>query len=94
MKTKLEEARKIISEVDEEMISLFIKRMAAVKAIADYKFENNMEVLDSSREKALIEKNLGLLSNEQLEKYYLEFFQGVLNSSKSYQKDYILKKVK
>ena len=33
MKTKLEEAREIINEIDDEMIHLFIKRMAAVSLI-------------------------------------------------------------
>lgn len=94
MKTKLEEAREIVNEVDKEMISLFIKRMAAIKMIAEYKDENNIPILDSSREDLIISKNLDLLSNKQLEKYYLEFFQGVLKSSKEFQKDFLEKKVK
>jgi chorismate mutase len=49
-------------------------------------------VLDSSREDEIKKRNLELLSNKQLEKYYLTFFEGVLNSSKEYQKDYIKKK--
>ena len=34
-------------------------------------------------------KNLKLLSNAELEKFYLEFFDGVLRSSKDYQYDLI-----
>lgn len=94
MKTKLEEAREIVNDVDKEMIFLFIKRMAAIKMIAEYKDENNIPILDSSREDSIISKNLDLLSNKQLEKYYLEFFQGVLKASKEFQKDYLEKKVK
>ena len=86
MKTKLDEAREIINEVDNEMIYLFIKRMAAVSMVAEYKMENNIPVLDSSREEVIKTKNLDTLSNKQLEKYYLTFFEGVLNSSKEYQK--------
>ena len=59
---------------------------------ADYKMENHIDVLDSSREDEIKKRNLELLSNKQLEKYYLTFFEGVLNSSKEYQKDYIKKK--
>ena len=58
MKTKLDEAREIINEVDNEMIYLFIKRMAAVSMVAEYKMENNIPVLDSSREEAIITRNL------------------------------------
>lgn len=91
MKNKLEEAREIINEVDNEMISLFIKRMAAVSMVAEYKMENNIPVLDSIREDAIKTRNVEKLSNKQLEEYYLTFFEGVLKSSKDYQKDLMKK---
>ena len=91
--SKLDEAREIINEVDKEMIELFIKRMAAVSMVAEYKIENDIPVLDSIREDVIIERNLDLLANKQLEKYYLTFFDGVLNASKEYQ-NFLLNKVK
>ena len=86
---KLEEARSIINDVDKEMILLFKKRMNASKMVAEYKIENNLNVLDSSRESFIIEKNTKLLDDKELEKYYLTFFAGVLKSSKDYQVDLI-----
>lgn len=86
---KLEEARQIINQVDEKMIELFIQRMTAVKQVAQYKLENKLPVLDSSREGEIKAKNLKLLKNAELEKFYLEFFDGVLRSSKDYQYDLI-----
>ena len=86
---KLEEARSIINDVDKEMILLFKKRMNASKMVAEYKKENNLNVLDSSRESFIIEKNTKLLDDKKLEKYYLTFFAGVLKSSKDYQVDLI-----
>ncbi len=83
----LEEARLVINEVDKEMVELFKKRMAASKVIALYKKENNIAILDKKREEALIEKNLKLLNDEELEKYYLIYLEGMLNASKDYQKD-------
>ena len=83
----LEEARVVINEVDKEMVELFKKRMAASKVIALYKKENNIAILDKKREEALIEKNLKLLNDEELEKYYLIYLEGMLNASKDYQKD-------
>jgi monofunctional chorismate mutase len=91
MKNKLEEAREIINEVDNEMIYLFIKRMAAISMVAEYKMEKDIPVLDSIREDTIKSRNLETLSNKQLEKYYLTFFEGVLNASKEYQKDLINK---
>lgn len=86
MKTKLDIAREEINNIDEEMIELFKKRMKAVGMVVEYKLENNLPVLDSSREDKLIEKNLKYLNDESLKEYYLTFFNGVLNSSKDYQK--------
>ena len=74
-------------------IDLFLKRMAAVQMVAEYKIENNLPVLDSSREDELRKANLEILSNKVLEKYYNVFLDGVLSSSKMYQEE-ILKNFK
>ncbi len=86
---KLEQAREIINNVDKELIELFKKRMMASKMVAEFKSENNMPVFDESREKSLKEKNLLILNNKELEKYYLTFLEGILKASKDYQKDLI-----
>lgn len=89
MKTKLDIAREIINEVDNQMIELFKKRMDAAKMVAEYKKENNKPIYDKEREDALINRNLKLLNNEELEQYYKTFLEGVLTASKNYQKDLI-----
>ena len=89
MKTKLEEAREIINEVDSEMINLFVKRMEAAKMVAEYKALNNLPILDAKREDALKQKNISILNNKELESYYLTFLEGMLTASKDYQKDLI-----
>lgn len=86
---KLEQAREIINNVDKELIELFKKRMMASKMVAEFKSENNMPVFDKSREKSLKEKNLLILNDKELEKYYLTFLEGILKASKDYQKDLI-----
>ena len=94
MKNKLDEARMLINEIDDEMIKLFKKRLDAVKMVAEYKLENHKEIFDKSREDEIIERNIHLLNDDKLNKYYLTFFNGVLESSKEYQKDFIEKKEK
>lgn len=89
MKNKLESARCQINEIDEQMIELFKKRMAAVQMVAEYKSENNLPVFDVEREKSLIQRNLEKLASKELETYYLTFFQGMLEASKNYQRDFI-----
>ncbi|MCR5786239.1 MAG: chorismate mutase [Acholeplasmatales bacterium] len=82
---KLESARLIINECDKEMIELFKKRMRAAEMVASYKKENNLPVLDLSREEAIINKNIALLNDKEFEEYYLEFFKTMLKVSKDYQ---------
>ena len=89
MANKLEQARKIINEVDSKMIELFKERMNAARMVAEHKKENNLPVLDKAREEALIKKNIELLNDKELEQYYLTFLEGMLTASKDFQKDLI-----
>lgn len=86
---KLEEARIKINQIDEAMVKLFEERMQAVLRVAEYKLENHLPILDSSREIKLVDKNVSMLKDKALENYYRIFFEGVLNSSKEYQRDLI-----
>ena len=49
-KTQLEEARKIINEVDSQMAELFVKRMRAAEMVYEYKKEFGLPILDQKRE--------------------------------------------
>lgn len=87
--SKLDDARTKINQIDEAMLKLFEERMQAVQMVAEYKLENHLPVLDASREQSIIAKNVSMLNDKELESYYRIFFEGVLNSSKEYQKDLI-----
>jgi monofunctional chorismate mutase len=89
---KLEEYRLKIDAIDNEIIRLYEERMKAVKDIAEYKIENGLEILDSSREKTMLEKNLLKISNVELKKYYHHVLTGFLDASKEMQKEIIAKK--
>lgn len=88
---KLEIARIEINRIDKEIAKLFQERMKAVEDVIEYKIENNMEILDSGREKEVIEKNIALLENKKYEKYYIDFLTNVMRISKEYQKDILNK---
>lgn len=90
---KLEEARKTINRVDEEMAKLFEERMQAVERVVAYKMENNMPVFDAQREKDLIAKNVSYIQEEKYKEFYLEQFAKMLEVSKNYQKQIINKDV-
>ena len=52
----LEETRKEIDNIDDEIISLLSKRQYLIKKIAEIKKELNKSVLDEKREEEIIEK--------------------------------------
>lgn len=89
---KLLECRNQIDEIDSKIIELFEKRMDVVKEVSIYKLENNMQILDSSRENAMLEKNLNKIKKDEYKKYYPEVLKGYLSASKEMQKDLIEKK--
>ncbi len=90
--TKLDEARKNINEIDEEIAQLFEKRMMAVEDVIAYKIENDLPIFDESREKEVIKRNVEKLNNKELRPYYEEYLQMMMDISKKYQKDILNKK--
>lgn len=89
---RLERARLEINKVDREMAKLFQERMRAVEDVIVYKLENGMEILDSGREKEVIEKNKALIEEKKYENYYVEFITNLMNISKAYQREILTEK--
>ncbi len=73
---ELEEYRKQIDEIDENIENLLDKRLKLCKEIGDYKKENNLEVLDQNREDAILSKidNSNLEHKEAIKEIYKEIF--------------------
>ncbi|WP_414733518.1 chorismate mutase [Acetobacterium carbinolicum] len=91
MKT-LDEIRNKIDLIDAQMRVLFEQRMDCIQAVAEYKYNNNGNIFDQSREEKMLQKNLEQLKNKNYDKEYERFLEEILISSKDYQKDYIQKK--
>ncbi len=85
--TNLDEYRKEIDEIDTKIITLYEARMEVVKKVIAYKLENNIPVLDSSRETKMLDNNLTKLKNEEFKKYYKDVLDGFLKASKTMQSD-------
>ncbi len=79
------DARIEIDEIDKQMAQLFEKRMDSVKKVIAYKLQNNLPILDSQREQAVIEKNTAYVTNCEYVDYYKEFIQNLMQLSKQYQ---------
>ena len=85
MANKLEEARKIINEVDSQMAELFEKRMRAAEMVYEHKKEFGLPILDEKREDAVIEKNSALVEDSVLKEYYIDFLKNTMSLSRAYQ---------
>lgn len=85
--TDLENARKIIDDVDLEIANLFEKRMSAVKTVAEYKGKHGLQIFDEQREKLILQKNVERLNNDELKPYYDILLRSFMDVSKKYQEN-------
>lgn len=84
--SKLDDARKIINEVDQEMARLFEQRMKASEMVALYKKEHAMPIFDGAREDEIIKRNELLIETPIYREYYVNFLKNTIELSKSYQR--------
>lgn len=81
----LKEIRPQIDEIDRQLVALLEKRMDLVQAVADYKKENGLAVLDSGREKQVLDKVASHIQTKAYEETILESMQAIMDLSKAYQ---------
>lgn len=82
---KLEKARIEINEADKGIAELFCKRMNAVRAVAEYKKERGLPILDAAREEAVVVKNSAFVEDEELRSYYVNFIKYTMELSRNFQ---------
>ena len=85
MENLLEEARKIINDVDTQMAELFVKRMRAAEMVYEHKKKMGLPILDQARERAVIERNTKRIEDEVLKGYYIDYLKNVMSISRAYQ---------
>lgn len=85
MSNKLEDARRIINEVDAQMAELFVKRMRAVELVCEHKMEFGLPILDKRREEEVTERNAAYIEDEDLKGYYIDYMQHLMAVSRAYQ---------
>ena len=81
----LKELRKQINEIDDEILSLYLKRMNISKQIGQYKKEHNLPIYDSKREEELINNLLNKIDNNELKENYKKIIQISVIESKNQQ---------
>ncbi len=84
----LNDYRKEIDSIDEQIVSLFSKRMEIAKKIGEYKKKNGLEVLDSKREEEKL-KRISELAGEKMQGYCLALYDLIMETSRDYQKNHM-----
>ena len=82
----LQEAREKINAIDAQMADLFEERMRTVEDVIQYKKEHQMQVLDPTREQAVIERNQKRIRDPRYAASYRQFIEEVMAISRQYQK--------
>ena len=83
---EIDQARREIAAADAEMAALFVRRMEAVKAVAAWKKERGLPILDKAQEARVVERNSALVDDPELRSFYVRFLQDVMEVSKQYQR--------
>ncbi|GAA5347899.1 chorismate mutase [Streptococcus uberis] len=80
-----------IDKIDQELVQLLEKRLELVSLVADYKKNNKLDVLDRNREEVVLEKVASTVKNKKLENAIKLTYQGIMASSRHYQKERLKK---
>jgi len=62
---ELEEVRQELDAVDRQIVALFEQRMTLARDVVAYKIAHGMQVLDRSREEAVLASRMGMLQDDQ-----------------------------
>ena len=80
----LSQLRQQIDTIDRQIVDLMKQRMETVAQVAEYKKANNIPVLDSGRERALLSK-VGQEAGEELADYIQSMYRTIMAASRSYE---------
>ena len=81
----IKELRKEIDAIDDEMIPLFERRMNVAKQVAEYKRAAGATVLQSGREKEVLDLAVSRLENKEYSNEARDFMTAVMDLSKAVQ---------
>ncbi len=85
MATDLGELRKEIDKIDEQIVSLYERRMDVCREVAQYKIENGKKVFDSAREREKIAAVRGMVQKDSYRIGAQELFEMIMSTSRKMQ---------
>jgi len=81
---EIQELRQEIDRIDQEIVKLYVRRMETARAIGQYKRERQLPVLDSERERALLNK-VAAQAGAEYEQGIRELYQLMMKQSRNLQ---------
>lgn len=84
----LDEVRKDINEVSEEMARLFLRRMELSREVVEYKIQHQVPIFDERREKELLDRMVETTQPGPMETYFRDFLQALMEISKDFQQNF------
>ena len=78
------ELRNEIDKIDDDILTLFLKRMETAKKVAEYKKENGLSTMQKGREREILKK-VSEKSGDEMAEYSRILFATLMDLSKSYQ---------
>lgn len=86
--SKLEELRKELDVLDDELVRLYARRMEIIEKVALAKKEENVPTNVSSREKSILNR-VNALVDEPLKIYVKRLYETIFETSKAYQTRFV-----
>ncbi len=80
----INELRQQINDIDHKLVQLFNERMAVSLDVAKYKIENDMPVMDKTRERAILER-VASESSPEISTYTRMLYSNIFDLSRAYQ---------
>ena len=85
----IDDMRKSIDNIDDQLICLLEERMSIVSDIAKYKADNNLVVKDNNREKSIIKRLSGKIKDKSKTSDLLEIIESIFRTSRKTQSQMI-----
>ena len=83
----LNEIRKEINKIDEQLVKLFVQRMDCAKAVGEYKKAKGIPVLNEEREREILDRVF--VQGGEYGSYARDLFADIMRMSRSLQQELI-----
>lgn len=85
--THIDDLRKGIDAIDDQLVELLEKRMEIVLQVAEYKKHNSVNVKDRSREEKIVNRIMAQVKNEDFKDSMAELMDAIFRSSRKMQRN-------